>query len=110
LLLEVIVALAILAVAGMAALVLTSEAASAVARTRAVDRNLARASALLHAVALWPREDLDRHLGDRPQGPWRMRVDRAYHTLYVIEIADSATGAPLLKTTLYRAEPPNAPR
>ena len=63
------------------------------------------ASALLEAVALWPRADLDRHLGDRPQGAWRMQVDRPTPTLYVIVLADSTNRRELLRTTLYRPQP-----
>jgi type II secretory pathway pseudopilin PulG len=106
-LLEVLVAIALLAISGITMLTLASESLRAVARARMAEQDLTRASALLEAVALWPREDLDRHLGTRPQGSWRMRVERPLPTLYTITLTDSAAGIgvpPLLATALYRLE------
>ena len=102
-LLEVLVAMAILAVAGAAALALASESARAVERARAADRATRDASTLLDAVALWPREDLDRHLGTREQGPWRMTVARESARIYVVTIVDS-TGGDVVRTSIYRDE------
>jgi type II secretory pathway pseudopilin PulG len=106
-LLEVIVALTMLAVAGAATVALASASLRAVVRARAAESAMRRASGFLAAVALWPREDLDRHLGAHPQGPWRLRVDRVAPTLYAIALADSTdhdATHPLLATSLYRPE------
>jgi type II secretory pathway component PulJ len=106
-LLEVLIALMILAVGGIAMVGLASESLRAVGRARATEAELARANAFLNAVTLWPRADLDRHLGTRRQGPWLMRVDRPLPTLYTITLTDSAdrgSAHPLLTTALYRAE------
>ena len=107
-LLEVVVALTILAVAGVTMIALSSESMDAFRRARVAEVETAKASALLHAVALWPRADLDRHLGDRPQGPWRLRVGRPLPTLYVVTLTDSTGGRTLLTTALYRAEATSA--
>lgn len=107
-LLEAIVALTILTIAGAAVVALATDSARAVERARAADAATARASAFLDAVALWPREDLDRHLGARDEGTWRMIVDRPTPTLYAVILADSAGAHVLLHTVLYRAEEPNA--
>ena len=107
-LLEVIIALAILATAGAAITLLASESAHAVRLARAADAESARASAFLDAVALWPRADLDRHLGDRAQGRWRMRMDHPTPTLYVVTLTDSAARIELLRTALFRPEPSHA--
>ena len=104
-LLEVLVALAILATAATAVLGVAAQSWHAVQSARDADRSLGDASAFLDAVALWPREDLERHLGDRAQHPWRMRVDRPLPTLYVVALTDSSGGDTLLVTSLYRAEP-----
>lgn len=109
-LLEVIVALTILSVAGAALAVLASESAAAVRRAREASLETQRASAFLDAVALWPRADLDRHLGDRVEGPWRLRIDRPLPTLYTVTLADSGTRAVLLRTALFRPEAPDAHR
>lgn len=105
-LLEAIVALVILAVAGTAAVTLVSQSSDAVRRARIADAEMREASALLHAVALWPREDLDRRLGERPQGRWKLIVQRPTPTLYEVVLADSAVTRELLRTTLFRPEPP----
>lgn len=105
-LLEVLVALAILGVAGAALMGLATESWRAVRTAREADTSLREASAFFDAVALWPREDLDRHLGDRAQGPWRMRVDRPTSALYVVTLADSTSGLTILETSLFRPEVP----
>jgi len=109
-LLEVIVALTILATAGLAAVTVTREALHAVQHAREADRDVMRASAFLEVVALWPREDLDQRLGDRPQGPWRLRIDRPLPTLYEVTLSDSARRRAILRTSLYRPEASDAGR
>lgn len=106
-LLEVIVALALLAIGAVAVVALAGQSLQAVARAEDADRASARASAFLDAVALWPRADLDRHLGEREDGAWRLQVERPLPTLYTIVLRDT-TGAVLLATSLYRAEAPRA--
>ena len=107
-LLEVIVALTILVTAGATLIVLASESTRAVRRARAVDVEMREANALFEAVALWPRADLDRHLGERAQGRWRMRVDRPTPTVYVVTLTGSARSTELLRTALFRPEPSNS--
>ncbi len=109
-LLEVLIALTILAVAGIAIMQLARESVATVARTRASGTALERASDFLEAVALWPRADLDRHLGGRPEGAWRLRVERPSPTLYTVVLMDSARARVLLSTTLYRPETRDAQR
>ena len=105
-LLEVLVALSILGVAGAATIGLTTESWRAIRTAREADGSLREASAFFDAVASWPRDDLDRHLGDRGQGPWRMRVDRPTPTLYVVTLVDSSSGVTILETSLFRPEVP----
>ena len=109
-LLEVLVALAILGTAAASVVVATSESARAVKRARQADASLRAASDFLDAVALWTRDDLDRRLGDRPQGAWRLRIERPDLTLYTVALADSASGRVVLATALYRPAPPDAAR
>lgn len=103
-LLEAIVAVAILAFAGVAAVTAVAESMAAVRRAREADAELRDANAFLEAIALWPREDLDRRLGNRPQGPWRLVIERPLPTLYTVVLTDSASGRILLRTSLYRPE------
>jgi len=101
-LLEAIVALAIITIAGVAAAIAVRQGAESVTRVTATEAEVRRASAFLDAVALWPRADLDRHLGDRAEGPWQMRVDRPLPTLYLVSLSDS--GRQLLRTAIYRPD------
>jgi hypothetical protein len=105
-LLEVIMALVILTTAGAVVVVLGAETTRAVDRARVAEAQQGRAAAFFEIVTLWPRPDLDRHLGDREQGPWRLRVARATPTLYVLTLTDSVGARTLLHTVVYRPEPP----
>ena len=101
-LLEVIVAIAILATAGVAALSMAAATTRAVSNARDADRELRDASAFLEAVSLWTRTDLDQRLGDRSQGPWILRIDRPANELYVVTLSDTLSGETLLSTSLFR--------
>ena len=103
-LLEVIVALTILSVAGLATLSASRQAADVVQRAQRADEETRAASAFLDAVSLWPRADLDRHLGVRGEGRWHLRVDRPSPTLYRVTLTDTTDARVLLTTSLYRAE------
>jgi len=102
------VALSILTTAGAALVAMTVDSMRAVTRARAADVELRAADAFFTAVALWPREDLDRHLGSRHQGVWIMRVDRPREDLYEVTLSDSTRRRVLLKTSLYRRAPGHA--
>ena len=104
-LLEVVVATLVLSVAGLSATLSVAEALRAVERARAADTETLRADAFMDAVALWPREELDRRLGDRPQGPWRLRIERPEPELYLVVLTDSsAARGELLRTVLFRPD------
>ena len=103
-LLEALVALVILTTAGAAAVTLVAEAARDAQRVRGAETEIRDASAFFDAVSLWSREDLDRHLGDRHQGAWLMRVDRPTPTLYIATLTDTVTRFELLRTSLYRPD------
>ena len=103
-LLEVLVALTLLGTVGGAAAWSTTESLRAVERMHAREAEQRRADRLLTAISLWPRADLDRHLGDRPEGAWRLEVNRPSPTIYVVTVRDSLSGAVLAQTALYRDE------
>jgi|ERR1041385_1364296 type II secretory pathway pseudopilin PulG len=104
-LLEALVALAVLATVGSAAAWTASESIRAVGRAHEAEARVRLASRLLTAASLWQREDLDRHLGAKTQGPLRMRIDRPRTTLYEVSLMDGVTGRVLLRTSLLRPEP-----
>ena len=103
-LLEALVAVAVLATVGSAAAWSATESMRAVIRIHEQEASIRAAARLLTAASLWSRDDLDRHLGSRAQGPWRMRIDHPRPTLYVVSLADSGTGKVLLQTALLRRE------
>lgn len=101
-LVEVMAAMAILAVVGGSYLVLTSATLRSVALAAAREREYAAADAFLSAASLWTREDLDRRLGEREQGPWRLEIRRESSSVYALALRDTATNAIVLETAVYR--------
>lgn len=81
--------------------VLGAESVRLVANASDRGTNLLEADRLLRAVSFWRRDDLDRHLGDREQGEWWMRVDRR-GDLYRIGLRHERESPEFLSTTLYR--------
>ena len=108
-LLEAIVALTLLTVAMLASVAMVRQAIDSVHRARDAERETRQASAFMDAIALWPRADLDRHLGNRPEGRWRLAIDRPVPALYLVALTDSSSHRELVRTALYRPVPPNAP-
>lgn len=104
-LLEVIVAMTIFAIASTATLARAAQARHAVAIARASEDHLSAASAFMDRVALWPREDLDRHLGTRPEGDWLLDVEHPAPALYLLTVLDGTSHQKLLDTIVYRASP-----
>jgi type II secretory pathway pseudopilin PulG len=106
-LLEALVALVILTTVGASTVTMAAEAARDIQRARRTESAMRAANAFFDAVSLWSRDDLDRHLGNRPQGAWLMRVDRPTPTLYIATLTDTATHTELLRTSLFRPESPH---
>jgi type II secretory pathway pseudopilin PulG len=102
-LLEAIVALAVFGTAGSAALVLVRDATRAVEHAREAEARVRDADAFMHAVSLWTRDDLDRRLGERAQGAWRLVIQRPNPSVYEIVLRDTLSDAVLLSTALHRA-------
>lgn len=105
-LLEVLVALAILGIVGSAVAALSIGTTDSMRRARAAEAEMRQASAFFNAVALWTREDLDQRLGARRQGPWWLRVERSTPSLYTVELSDTSGGRVLLRSALFRAPAP----
>lgn len=102
-LLEVLVALAIMTVAIAAGVPLLRTATAASESVVSHEMRLRQADQLLSAIALWPREDLDRHLGDRRQGEWTVRVQHPTPTIYVATVLDAGVAREWMRTMVYRA-------
>lgn len=102
LLLEAMIALAILGVAVLTFVAVTRASGEAVARAARADSEARAAARFIAAVSLWPRADLDRRLGERAEGRWRLRVSRSGERIYVVVLGDSSGHRELLRTALYR--------
>jgi type II secretory pathway component PulK len=103
-LLEALVALAVLGTVGSAAAWSATESLRAVTRMHEREQEQRKAGRLLTAISLWPRADLDRHLGTSIQGPWRLRIDRPLITIYEVSLTDTLSNAVLIGTSLYRED------
>ncbi len=103
-LLEALIALALLGSVASAAAWSATESLRAVQRTHSRENEQRQAARFLSAVRLWPPADLDRHLGNRVEGPWRVYIERPMPTVYTVTIRDSGGGPIMLQTALYRAE------
>jgi type II secretory pathway pseudopilin PulG len=106
-LLEVIVAITILVTAGLSTVAWVSQVSDAVVRAGAAAAETDTASDYLDRIALWTRDDLDRHLGPRREGVWTVTVDRMTPALYVVTMRDGASSHTILRTVLYRPEVPD---
>lgn len=105
-LLEVLVALVLIATTGTAVVALVLQAEQAVHRAREAERRAARAHAFFQVVALWSAAELDLRLGTRAQGPYRLHILRPASGVYAVALSDSlAPAVPLLATVLYRPGP-----
>ena len=103
-LLEALVALALVGTAALATLALTAADTAQVARTLSRSAEISAASAFLENVALWSRQDFDHRLGSRRQGPYVLRIMRPMTTVYTIELLDRSDERLLLSTAVYRPE------
>jgi type II secretory pathway pseudopilin PulG len=107
-LLEVIVAMTVFTIAAVSTAGWVRQTISATTSAQAATVRLRAASAYLDRLALWPREDLDRHLGERREGPYAVMVSRPLPTVYAVVLMDSTGSITLLQTSIYRPELSNA--
>jgi hypothetical protein len=109
-LLEVLVAVAVLATAGLAVVATASESVRAIAFAETRERELADEERLLAAYTLLAKADLDGRLGTLDAGRYVVRVERPEAQLYRISVR--RTEAPHVEdlvTVVYRAEVRGAP-
>lgn len=104
-LLEVIVALAILASAGVSTVALLGGATRAVQDARERERVLAAEERVLTAMTLLRRHELDQRIGRHEIGEFVVSVQQPERTLYRIAIAQAGSAhLEDLVTVVYRRE------
>lgn len=103
-LIETLAALMIVGLGVFAILSTGIAGARAVSAMSAREAHLESADELMRVVSLWPRADLDRHLGDRHEGPFILTIQLLTADVYQITIRDSSSlhSWPLLVSSTYR--------
>jgi prepilin-type N-terminal cleavage/methylation domain-containing protein len=104
-LIEVLVALGILGIAGLALVEVAAQSLITLDRVRQVEQRLGDEDRLLSAYTLLDRRDLNARLGWRRVGPYDVVVDRLHLSLFRVSIGP-ANSVPDLVTVIYR---PGAP-
>lgn len=106
-LLEAIVALAVVSVAGLSMLALVGAVQRDQTRTTLAEQTLVSADRIMTAMVLLTGQDLDRRLGSHGVGAFAVDVERPERSLYRIAIADTAASrSELLATVVYRPPVP----
>lgn len=108
-LLEVIAALTILVISGVAGAALSAELSHTVASAQQRDRLTVGASALLTRVSLWPRARLDAAVGVNRREGFSLSVQRIAPTLYQVDVTFIGDRTSLVTSILYRPEEHDAP-
>jgi type II secretory pathway component PulJ len=104
-LLEAVIALAIVSVVGISMLALIAALQRDQGRLATLERRIASADHVMTAMVLLTREDLDRRLGRHGSGEFSVEVERPERTLYRIAVADtSRPDRELLTTVIYRPD------
>jgi Tfp pilus assembly protein PilV len=107
-LIEVLVALVLLAVSGTALITLLGQTSHAMRSTVASERLARAASDQLGGLAIATRSDLFAAAGRRSINGWTVSVAVAGPNLFDVSIAESDSSAPLLRTTVYRPDTSDA--
>ena len=100
-LLELLVALAVLGIAGLAFVELAAQSLQTLDHARAVEQRVADEDRLLAAYTLLDRRDLGARLGWRRVGPYDVRVERLDFSLFRVAVGP-AGAVPDLVTVIYR--------
>ena len=110
-LLEVVVGLTILAVAGTAFVALLAQSAGSMDEFRRREAETVQAQAALERITLWSRTELAAHVGTSALPGLTVHISEIAPSLYAIAMMDSVDRVALLRTFLYapdsaRATPP----
>lgn len=106
-LLEAVVALTLLATAGVAVIDLLAVGVRSERGAAVRERTLRKADRLLTVYTLLTRSELDQRIGLQAIGGLAVKVQRPERTLYRIAVADTpAAEQELLVTVVYRPEQP----
>jgi Tfp pilus assembly protein PilV len=103
-LVEVLVALVMLATTGVALVALVGQTAHSMHSAAITERQLRLAAVQLDRVVLFERAELVAREGQSIMGDWNLRVSAVAADLFDVAIAATDTGVVLLSTTVYRPD------
>jgi Tfp pilus assembly protein PilV len=103
-LIEVLVALVMLATSGVALVTLVGQTAHTMRSTSNTEHQLRMAAAQLDRLILLDRAELAAREGQSSLGEWSLRVSAVSPELFDVAISATNTGAILLATTIYRPD------
>jgi type II secretory pathway pseudopilin PulG len=103
-LLEVVIGMVILSVAGSAMLLALGQTQRTVRSVREADRLSAGASAELERLVAFDRDALLQREGWSSRGAWSIGITRVSPALFDVVVAQSPGGHAILRTTLYRPD------
>jgi len=101
---EVVLALVLMAIAGVALITLMGQTAQSIESLRATERQTRAASVELSALSVLGTTELSERVGRMHVRGWSMSIERTSTNLFDVAIAASDTGMVLLRTTLYRPD------
>jgi Tfp pilus assembly protein PilV len=101
---DVILALVLLAIAGTALVTLLGQTAHSIESLRATEHQTQSAGLELGALAVLSKSDFSAHIGTTRRHGWVLSIGRLTPDLFDVSIAASDTGLTLLRTTLYRPD------
>lgn len=103
-LLDVVVALVVLGLSGVAMITLLGQTAYGIRTVRNTERDVRRASDELGRVVTYDRSQLVTMVGRSWSHGWSIEVIQSAPDLFDLTIADNETTAALLRTTVYRPD------
>ena len=102
-LLEVLIALAILSIGGLAAVAMVDSAVRAQSEMTTRENAVVTASRVMAALSLLKANELTQRIGDHRLGEFTVHVSRPQPALYRVDLSEaSAPGQEILVTVVYR--------
>jgi Tfp pilus assembly protein PilV len=101
---EVLVALVVLAVAGTALVSMLGQTQASVNLTHRREHEVEPAVQLLDEALTMSHAELEARIGSTRRRGFTLTISAAAPSLYALEVADTASGAVLLRTALYRPD------
>jgi Tfp pilus assembly protein PilV len=100
-LLEVLLAFALLAIAGISWISLAGQTARSLRDVRTTERTTLAAASTMEWVAIRTALELDGMIGERQEGDFNVTIIRLIPALYDVTISDTLTDTPILHSSVY---------